>query len=686
MARRSEPRGNPETYKKVFFKRNERIKVVACLDYSLEHKINLISIVAASFENLRGCDDAVLKVAANSALRNEYRNYGRSDGDDSFEAFLSEGSAFLRYSEKDTEVLQEAMASIQEEATKRRIKSQVLSVSPGPHTIPSNRVGSSNTSLTPSTEKTPGFENPGYPKKRPVRGATTTTTRSVRAFRGRRTASRTVTLSADIKDRDVVEIPEAAASSDSPTPNSHVREDRLSRLEKELAVRNEQLRTALQNIAEHKDHIFALSNRLSAAERECRKIEDSIEKATNLKDDNIATTQANLRYEISALRDQNIKMVHQREVISLAANGSLRPNNQTIREEFELLLGDMKDANSSVDILLPAKADIESMDSHIEAWSYRLTGSLSFGQFISHCLDHDISEIHFMTALAVAGATELVFESSGFPDFLTRASPMLDQYREHILLQGKSLPHTKSREKRTLTSIPSTAGPKTLSKLDLLAYHSILSISDNHDTTTNYFQSHVLTDAATALSKSLTGPLSHLISSTLVEHVMTAGGGSEVAQHAFLEFFDPCASQDLNTIKGEEPESPLAAIFTEPILRALKLKANLALSPQTSYKLVFPHPGEIFDPDTMIRNGESQTRKKTRQTRPEEGSGEKRVKLCLFPALYEGKKDAVLPPEKEYGVGVNVRNCLVNCDNFVKASEGMGTEGFGVVVKAVVLL
>jgi len=161
--------------------------------------------------------------------------------------------------------------------------------------------------------------------------------------------------------------------------------------------------------------------------------------------------------------------------------------------------------------------------------------------------------------------------------------------------------------------------------------------------------------------------------------------GGEVAQHAFFEFFDSPASQELNTVK--EPEGPLAAIFTEPILRALKLKANLVLSPQTRYKLVFPHPGEIFDTDTMIRNGESQTRgsaaSKTRPTRPE-GSGEKRVKLCLFPGLYEGK-DVVLP-EREYGVGVNVKNCLVSCDNFVKASEEMETEGFVVVVKAVVLL
>jgi hypothetical protein len=143
----------------------------------------------------------------------------------------------------------------------------------------------------------------------------------------------------------------------------------------------------------------------------------------------------------------------------------------------------------------------------------------------------------------------------------------------------------------------------------------------------------------------------------------------------------------------KEPESPLAAAFTEHILRALRLKANLVLSPQIKYKLVFPHPGEGFDVNTMIQDGGPQlTGPAASKTRPigvgryqrVDGLGEKRVKLCLFPGLYKRKEEVL--PEMEYGVRVNVRNCLVDCDNFVKASEGVGMEGFEVVVKAVVLL
>ena len=413
---------------KVFLKRNDRIKAVACLDYSLEHKLDLAIVMAANFESLRGCEDGVVREATREALRKEWSSYGREDGGIPFKPLLSEGSSSMRYPEKDNKILREARVNIQEPARqRRRSTSQVSPISPRPRTVLSNKPDGS--------DKTLQFDDLGHPKKTAARGSSTTP-HTRRPLRGRSTVSRTAAPSADIKEEPLpaestlgTEMPEIAAPLN---PNSDGRENRLSSLEKELADTNKQLKLALQNIVEQKDHIFALSNRLSAAERECRKIEHSIKKATDLKDD--ITMQANLRYEYSVLRDQNIKMINQREAFSLAATDSLRPKNQTIREEFELMLSDLKDASSSVNITLPAAADVE-WGSCMEAWSHRLTGS-GFGQLITHCLGHDISEIHLITAVAAAGATELVFESS-FPDFLTRASPMLDQYREQILSKGR---------------------------------------------------------------------------------------------------------------------------------------------------------------------------------------------------------------------------------------------------------
>jgi len=60
----------------------------------------------------------------------------------------------------------------------------------------------------------------------------------------------------------------------------------------------------------------------------------------------------------------------------------------------------------------------------------------AFGTLISHAaVDGDLSDIHIITALVSAAMAELVFESS-FPDFLARESPLLDQYRKHILSAG----------------------------------------------------------------------------------------------------------------------------------------------------------------------------------------------------------------------------------------------------------
>ncbi|KAK0653121.1 hypothetical protein B0T16DRAFT_111387 [Cercophora newfieldiana] len=219
-----------------------------------------------------------------------------------------------------------------------------------------------------------------------------------------------------------------------PHSDTHIRKNQLEALEEELAKRSEQLQAALKSIEQQKDYIFALSNRLSSAERECKSFEHSVKKATDLQND--ITAQSNLRYELKVLRDQHIKMEGQRRVVALSQDDEVRPSSQSVREEFELLVADLKDACSSVNITIPAAvnpsdSDMTEGNTALESWSRRLTG-LHFGRLISHALQTDISDIHLMTALTATGVAELVFESS-FPDFLTKSSPMLDQYREHIL-------------------------------------------------------------------------------------------------------------------------------------------------------------------------------------------------------------------------------------------------------------
>lgn len=89
-----------------------------------------------------------------------------------------------------------------------------------------------------------------------------------------------------------------------PSPENDIQKNKLSTLKRELAVRKEERRTALRRIAEQKDYIFTLSNRLLAAENECQEIEHSISKAAEYQQN--ANIQENLRYECSVLALQDL--------------------------------------------------------------------------------------------------------------------------------------------------------------------------------------------------------------------------------------------------------------------------------------------------------------------------------------------------------------------------------------------
>jgi hypothetical protein len=193
-----------------------------------------------------------------------------------------------------------------------------------------------------------------------------------------------------------------------------------------------------------------------------------------------------------------------------------------------------------------------------------------------------------------------------------------------------------------------------------------------------YYQSHILEHTAKTLSGKFSRALAHLLS----PNDQTMAGAAP-------DRLFPAESSPSHT--EEENPSAVARVFTEAFVRALKLKQELLLS-RSQYKLVFFGPGEMFDPDRMMRDGEGYRafapgrdwpRQRT-QAKEDGGGLERRVKLCLFPALYaRGEKE--LPGE--YGVGVSVRNCLVDCDNFITGDANDVVDGmFSLVVKGVVLV
>ncbi|KAK1760103.1 hypothetical protein QBC47DRAFT_366392 [Echria macrotheca] len=376
---------------------------------------------------------------------------------------------------------------------------------------------------------------------------------------------------------------------------------------------------------------------------ENKEIERTINKAAEHQHD--LAMQETLRIECLNLRSQNIKMTSQRKVISMATKSSLGRSSRDIRDDFDLILAGLKDACSSLNITIPAavtRVDQAAGQATAEHWSQRLAGS-SLHELGSRVSAEEMTDIQFMSALVAVGIAELVFESN-FPDFLSRESPLLDQYREHILLR---------------------AGPQTLSELDLLAYHSILSAAeDEYD---SYSHAHLFTNTAHSLSSKIVGAIAHLLSSP---------NNTDIA------------SDDT---------------FVEPILRALKLKANLVLT-RKRYALIFPQPGDCFDATSMLRDGESHRQvpappgrsviaaaagmrngqRLHQRSVDGEGEGRDRVKLCLFPGLHvyvdtesggeNEDGDGSFKGLGQSGVGVKVGTCLVQCENFEK-NPGRGLGG-----------
>lgn len=218
--------------------------------------------------------------------------------------------------------------------------------------------------------------------------------------------------------------------------------------------------------------------------------------------------------------------------------------------------------------------------------------------------------------------------------------------------------------KASQTNRQNTAGPQTLDQFEILAYKSVIS--------EGYFVSRILQTSAKSLANKLSNALAHLISpndDTMIGAELEDGSLSSV-------------------------ENPVANLFTEAFVRALTLKQELVLL-KTKYRLVFFQPGDLFNADTMIRDGDGDSAfvptralgKEARKDWPRPRHMEKnsRIKLCLFPALYSKRKEE--PTTAEFGIGVDVRNCLVDCDNFITDSQtDVGDGSFSLVVKGVVLV
>jgi len=207
-------------------------------------------------------------------------------------------------------------------------------------------------------------------------------------------------------------------------------------IERALVKKTAELETTRGKIMEQQDYISTLKTRLSSAKKEREVIRQSTRAAAHHRDDLVM--QRNIRVENSVLKEQIENMRRQRQSVASIEADSLGPSDKTIREEFELINVGVKDACSSVDAGIPNPADavagVEGTGSVVESWARRLA-RCSLGQLVTSALDSGTSDFDIIRSVTAVGLCSLVFESQ-FPNFTARESPLLDQYRKHVLIRG----------------------------------------------------------------------------------------------------------------------------------------------------------------------------------------------------------------------------------------------------------
>lgn len=455
---------------------NDVTELLAYLDYCLERGIDFESTVIGHMRNVTGKDFSQKQISRK--LKSEWDQWGR-EGLGTVQDLLSEGSTFLvGYTEDDREDIREAISRLGPPADRYRFKSTSSVSTSRSRTMSKPRQLSGRSTL--SLHATPEFEDlndvqagPGEERvvdenvctshipRHPDQANLETLQVDTEASRGLRSGlwgkgasqnnNSIATLPTEIKG-EVYPLSEPSSCTDrlmpsastgytyvhsaaQMTPLATESENLIRSLKRELAGKTDELETTRRENMEQKNYIFTLSNQLSAAQMECKEIRHSTRNAALHKDDHIM--QRDLRYENSVLKDELAKMRSQRQGFMMAETDSLRPSDKTIQDGFDLIRIDIRDACSSVDVATLISVDIQNAEHDngaIDSWAQRLA-HCSFSKLVSSALESSISELEMTRSLAAVGVCDLVFESC-FPNFIATESPILDQYRKHVLTRG----------------------------------------------------------------------------------------------------------------------------------------------------------------------------------------------------------------------------------------------------------
>ncbi|KAH7165158.1 hypothetical protein EDB81DRAFT_753941 [Dactylonectria macrodidyma] len=230
-----------------------------------------------------------------------------------------------------------------------------------------------------------------------------------------------------------------------------------------------------------------------------------------------------------------------------------------------------------------------------------------------------------------AGIFELVFKPV-FPEIQALDSPLLNQYRKHIL--------TKDRK-------------EALRQLDLIALKSI--------TSEEHFETEVIPDKAKSLA----------------EFILPG-----------LQFFLLPESRNIDhsSIQHKQEISAVAQL-QNTLCQALYLKVELALS-NTGFKFIFFKPGDPFDANSMqwdsSQAGSSRNSGQGMQSSLLSVKNSEKnacIKPCLLPALY------ALPSQKAHEkLGDSALHFATSYNKCVTEAAPEDLESLSLVAKAVVLV
>ncbi|KAF4977311.1 hypothetical protein FZEAL_6134 [Fusarium zealandicum] len=566
--------GKPKPNLRVWEDR-DRLELLAYLNWCVQCDVNFNTTVVGHLKKTTGKD--FLDRQIRDKLRREWENFGICD---KFEDLYSQGTTALNQenNEDEMQVIQEMLVRLGSPLGARyRLRSA--------SSVHNSRSRTLSTALSTSTRVTPASQLARVRgSSRPHSGLENTwqrtDTEALRqsAHSGIRSDESGDELAREyptevVKGEEYSELSSVPCTDDSDlelitlaSPTKSSESELRSGEEGQALGETTNTRVTETEFLKQSASVFTLRNRLSEMQRELDEMHESSQAARGNRFD--------LWQQISHLRGQlEAKDRLWQDTVAFETQ-SLAFSKTPIKRDYDLLYHKINETCSFIcDMSLTEALPEQDGEFHpsAETWALK-AANCKLDRLVSHSQAEAIPKEKLFASLVAAGIFELVFEPV-VPDILALESPLLHQYRRHILTKD---------------------GQQALHRLDFVALKSL--------TLEKHFTTEVIPEKARSLAEFMV---------------------------RILCFFLPKENQDINHRPLHYHQEILAAECLEKVIsQALLLKVQLALS-MKRLGFRFFKPGEPFDATCM----QSDSSRSAGFVEDPDGPQDS-VKLCLLPALY----------------------------------------------------